>query len=1416
MNLKPYERSHFPHERNALKEIWDNLIESRHALKEVILYPIFHIHNRKDNSMLECDLIVITPWFNAVVDLKHWGGKIDIPSPNSTTRSQFTWILGRKPIPNPHNSNKFKAQILKDNLEQALIRIEHRFIHSIILLTDPNGQPSFSHNPKQYFNKQDNKMIKQLTLGSIEDFCEYIRNRILDAQKYNTNGLDFENFKRVKSYFDREYEAQAILDYKHQIPGFSIQHERSTTPIYREYLALPRSQVDTNLYRLRVCWQLDSDPQVKNLQTRNFRAISQLDLHPNILHSREHQNELGILVEVSPWNDYQTLSELIDVQSSEADVQKINLDTAKEIAGGILNGLCHIHGKGLIHRDIRPENILVKGNDIKIMNFDLAYDPNAIMTVMNNEQKQVINAYRAPELFTKAYDTCADIYSFGVLLYKMLTGKEPFKTWQDLKSSNNVISSELLEIIPESFAVLNPLIQACVRLSAKERPSAKQLLEMLHAKPLPKYPQDTVFEPGRNLNGDDWQIVKLIGKGASAQVYLAKDLDEEYFALKVFSHQASQTDIRWESQIARSAEHENIMKTFTQFTLQEDGRRALLMEYCRGQTLEEIIKQGIRPDPLIFKDLANQSLTALSTLHSTLHDKPEVIHNDLNPRNLIWDSDKKILKIIDFGIATHEDIHSFRGTPMYVDNTLVEDGLLMCCPANDLFSLAVTLFEWLTGEHPFGEEMYLSPEPKDIHQILQSEIDLGPWFKKALHKNLSERYVSAIEMNNALNALYDVLTHPETDNLNASMTDLNSEDKIFDELLGGKPNDTIESSSSVIPAPQNSATENSSKWETPDDWINYINSLHNATGQNQNALAESQALNPFFGQIVVHLELMQKQLCDILMAPNPAIVILTGHAGDGKSTLALDVFKSLKGIPLTAALEQPLEAEEVITTVGHQIHIIKDLSEVPLLERAKLIDGYISSQAHALVIANTGPLLNTLQKLAEDHGIKNKSNLESQILSILQDARPFSPDTHRLDAFSELPLYILNLNQTDNLPYAMQLAQKIAQHKEWDKCVYCPSQSYCPINKNIAWINTGDTLKRIERIYRRLIDYGQRYTLRQLSGHIAFSITAGMECKEIRSLSTLYRTQDYADDLLPNSFFGYRGEKNRLDAQALRIIQDLNQLHLGARPHLQFDKLLPEGGKKVYKNRQLDYEALQSLFRLRNNYEKPPLRSSVRLALRRFLYFSLEPSQMNESYFTHFLNSENILYFESWFKQANQSIQTTKDHRRAMNNWKVVILDVMLEEFTGYPYMLFKQQQQTGNKIYITLKHRSNQIEQNAQLILAEFDYAQFKLALAEHRRSLNLTYAPGKTTANIALEINLPMLDYISSKSNGAIVYRLNESYKNQIERFKSRLLQAAQSIHTPEEDEIPLRLLYLDQTGQLKPYNLAMYENKLEVQNA
>ncbi|MGB6723712.1 MAG: serine/threonine-protein kinase [Terracidiphilus sp.] len=108
---------------------------------------------------------------------------------------------------------------------------------------------------------------------------------------------------------------------------------------------------------------------------------------------------------------------------------RIPQERAIRIALGVLEGLEYIHANGVVHRDLKPENIMVDDQDnVKLIDFGIAGDSSARrLTYANFTATLGTPNYISPEQVKgKRGDGRSDIYSMGVILYEMLTGKLPF------------------------------------------------------------------------------------------------------------------------------------------------------------------------------------------------------------------------------------------------------------------------------------------------------------------------------------------------------------------------------------------------------------------------------------------------------------------------------------------------------------------------------------------------------------------------------------------------------------------------------------------------------------------------------------------------------------------------------------------------------------------------------------------------------------------------------------------------------------------------------------------------------------------------------------------------------------------------------------------------------------------------------
>ena len=144
--------------------------------------------------------------------------------------------------------------------------------------------------------------------------------------------------------------------------------------------------------------------------------------HPNvvnILNFFEIQNRAFLVME---YIEGETLEDLLYTRGI------LPIEEALSISYSVLNALIFMHSKGVIHRDIKPSNIMfTRQGEVKVTDFGIAKSINdKIKYTKTGLLGSVI--YVSPEqILGEDVSQCTDIYSFGITLYRMLTGKSPFK-----------------------------------------------------------------------------------------------------------------------------------------------------------------------------------------------------------------------------------------------------------------------------------------------------------------------------------------------------------------------------------------------------------------------------------------------------------------------------------------------------------------------------------------------------------------------------------------------------------------------------------------------------------------------------------------------------------------------------------------------------------------------------------------------------------------------------------------------------------------------------------------------------------------------------------------------------------------------------------------------------------------------------
>ena len=207
--------------------------------------------------------------------------------------------------------------------------------------------------------------------------------------------------------------------------------------------------------------------------TLEAQAASSLN-HPNIcvIHQIDEVNDETFMV--MEYIEGMTLREWIQKQSEQTEgYRKLGMKEIVDLASQIAEGLEKAHEKGIVHRDIKSENIMVTSdNRAKIMDFGLAKLRGVSKLTKTGSTVGTI-AYMSPEQVEGIEtDHRTDIFSFGVMLYEMLSRQLPFRAVHETAMMYEIINVDpkpVAEIRQSVDAELNRLVMKCLEKNREER-----------------------------------------------------------------------------------------------------------------------------------------------------------------------------------------------------------------------------------------------------------------------------------------------------------------------------------------------------------------------------------------------------------------------------------------------------------------------------------------------------------------------------------------------------------------------------------------------------------------------------------------------------------------------------------------------------------------------------------------------------------------------------------------------------------------------------------------------------------------------------------------------------------------------------------------------------------------------------------
>ncbi len=262
---------------------------------------------------------------------------------------------------------------------------------------------------------------------------------------------------------------------------------------------------------------------------------------------------------------------------------------------------------------------------------------------------------------------------------------------------------------------------------------------------------------------DRYEIIKQIGAGGMADVYMAKDIRlGRFVAIKVLKSEYSSDEsflkkFNSEAQAVAGLIHPNIINVYD-VGVQEDVHY-IVMELGDGITLKEHILNEKKLSAEEAVDFSIQIAEAISCAH-----EHKIIHRDIKPQNILVSSHGAI-KVTDFGIAKAANSNTMTATAIgsvhYLSPEQARGGF--SDERSDIYSLGITMYEMVTGRVPFDHEngvtialMHLQNDvipPKELNDEIPTSLE--KIILKCLAKKQEERYQNAQELISDLKQVFD-------------------------------------------------------------------------------------------------------------------------------------------------------------------------------------------------------------------------------------------------------------------------------------------------------------------------------------------------------------------------------------------------------------------------------------------------------------------------------------------------------------------------------------------------------------------------------------------------------------------------------------------------------------------------------------
>ncbi len=467
------------------------------------------------------------------------------------------------------------------------------------------------------------------------------------------------------------------------IPGYHIKTLLGIGGMASVYLAIQKSLSRPVAIKVLDA-QLSQDAQLQTQFAQESSLIAKLN-HPNIIQVIDRgTTDQGLPFFVMPYVKSISLDAIVKRED-------ININRKIDILLQLSSALAYAHRNGIIHRDIKPQNVLVDYEGIvRLVDFGIAgYFTANSKNEAANDWVMGTEEYMPPEQHSGVSFTsqASDIYSFGILMHKLLLGVLPSECpngIQHLKPYANTTEQAYIK-------AMIPIIKQSISPNPFDRPASvadvrQRLLMIAQGRHLQS--NRWGLESAQDRIPPNYQLLDVLKENPFGATYLVSDPKQD--RLLVIKKQGLKQLATAAQSVAKlkSIEHPHIIRVLG--SGKNERIFIVVSEYLPGGSLQDRLTHAFTLGQWML--MTQQICSGLACAH-----EQGIVHGNLRPSNILIATDNHI-KLSDFGFPSHsygDDSHWYHmkgeknsvSSDIYAAGAIVFQRLSGCIPCHDWWGL---------------------------------------------------------------------------------------------------------------------------------------------------------------------------------------------------------------------------------------------------------------------------------------------------------------------------------------------------------------------------------------------------------------------------------------------------------------------------------------------------------------------------------------------------------------------------------------------------------------------------------------------------------------------------------------------------------------------------------------------------------